>query len=327
MVVDDRAPKTAPLGIRVKNASKRVRLGVKNTIAVIFDFDDTLTPDSTSQLLLKHKDTCKITPQQFWRENVGALVRQGWDSGCAYLHLLLQYMKDGRLPPYTNAQFQEFGSTLNPYPGLKGLFTDLRSIASEEAFDITFFIVSGGIQDIVEGFRLRPEFRDVFDGVWGCQLAPNEPDGPVQVLKRVITFTEKTRYLFEINKGITSAESATNSLAVNKHVPQAKRPIPFSNMIYIGDGISDIPCFSLIQKQEKFEGTGLGIFHPGEESARRAWLELIGPQRVKNALPPQYGKKQGLGSLLRTIVRTTCSEIKLRGRKALAEEDENEDNQ
>jgi hypothetical protein len=147
------------------------------------------------------------------------------------------------------------------------------------------------------------------------------PGAPVQHIKRVITFTEKTRYIFEINKGIDAAEAARNPLAVNKHVPPRKRPIPLSNMIYIGDGISDIPCFSLLQKNE---GTPLGVFHPGEDSARRAWLELIGPKRVKNALPPQYGKHQGLGSQLRIIVRTMCSDIKLRSRKALASEEQEE---
>ncbi len=242
-------------------------MGLKNTIAVIFDFDDTLTPDSTSQLLLKHSDTCKITPKEFWKEQVDGLVKQGWDSGCAYLHLLLQYMEDGRLPKYSTDQLREFGKTLKPYPGLKGLFRDLRNIAKDEKFIIKFYIISGGIQDIVEGFPLRSEF----DHVWGCQLAPLSAGGTVKFLQRVVTFTEKTRYLFEINKGIDLAETAINPLAVNKHVPISKRPIPFSNMIYIGDGVSDIPCFSVIKKQEKLEGTGLGVFHPGEESA--VWRE------------------------------------------------------
>jgi len=292
-------------------------MAFKNTIAVIFDFDDTLTPDSTSQLLLKHKKTCKITPKEFWKKQVDGLTKEGWDSGCAYLYLLLKYMEDGKMPRYTNEQLRKFGASLKPYPGLKSLFGDLRDIAAEEGFKIKFYVISGGIQDIVEGFRLRSEF----DGVWGCQLSSKTPGGPVKYVKRVITFTEKTRHLFEINKGISPTEAARNPLAVNKHVPPRKRPIPFSHMIYIGDGISDIPCFSLLLKQEREQGTPLGVFHPGEDSARRAWLELIGPKRVRNAMPPQYGKNQGLGSQLRIVLRTMCADIKLQSVKALAEEE------
>jgi|SRR5882724_65066 len=291
-------------------------MAFKKVIAVIFDFDDTLTPDSTSQLILKHNKTCKMTPREFWKKEVDGLTREGWDSGCAYLYLLLKYMQDGKLPRYTNTQLKKFGSTLKPYPGLISLFRDLRDIAQDEGFKVRFYIVSGGIQDIVEGFRLRYEF----DGVWACQLAPQRPGGPVRYLKRVVTFTEKTRYLFEINKGIDPAQSARNPLAVNTYMPSYKRPIPFSHMIYVGDGVSDIPCFSLLE-QEKPEGTTLGVFHPGEESARRAWLELIGPKRVKNAMPPQYGKKQGLGSQLRIALRTMCWQIKLRSQKALGGEE------
>jgi phosphoserine phosphatase len=295
-------------------------MAIKNVIAVIFDFDDTLTPDSTSQLLLKNKKKWKIEPRAFWKKQVDGLTKDGWDSGCAFLHLLLKYMKDEK-PPYTNEKLKKFGATLRPYPGLKGLFSDLRVVAKQEGFTVKFYIISGGIQDIVEGFCLRSEFAGVFDGVWGCQLAPEVPNGPVRYVKRVVTFTEKTRHLFEINKGIDPAEAARNPLAVNKFVPSRKRTIPFSQMIYVGDGISDIPCFSLVRNQEKFAGTPLGVFHPGEESARRAWLDLIGPKRVNNAMLPRYGKTQGLGFELRRAFQTMCWEIKLRSKKALVEEE------
>lgn len=278
------------------------------TMAVIFDFDDTLTDDSTSKLITKHG----LDAKKFWEKDAHRLVvTEGWEPTFAWVHLLLKYMEERKLPAYTCEQLRQFGGSLKPYPGLGGLLKDLRKIAGRESFDIEFYIISGGIQDIVEGFRLRPEFT----AVWGTQLAPATPGGPVKYLKRAITFTEKTRYLFEINKGIKPADAAKNPSLVNKDVPMDKRPVPFANMLYVGDGLSDIPCFSVIEKRpEGDRGKAFGVFQPGDEkSARRAWLELIFPHRATGGVhAPKYGSRQALGSLLRMAVSTRCADIKLR---------------
>lgn len=276
-----------------------------NTLAVIFDFDDTLTEDSTSALLEKHG----IDAERFWKSDVDKLVtNEGWEPTCAYLHLLLKYIELGKMPPLTRKDLQDFGATLQPFPGLEGLLPDLRRIAKEELFEIEFYIISGGLADVIEGFRLRSEFKHV----WGCELAPETPGGPLKYVKRTITFTEKTRYLFEINKGLDPADVTKNPYLVNRDVPADRRRVPFSNMIYIGDGLSDIPCFSLIKKRPDGDrGFSFGIFNP-EKSARKAWKELIATERVMSAHTPKYGEHDDLGSLLRVVVVSQCVDIKLR---------------
>lgn len=86
--------------------------------------------------------------------------------------------------------------------------------------------------------------------------------GPLKYIKRCITFTEKTRYLFEINKRIDPNESKSNPYLMNISFPDAQRRIPFANMIYVGDGITDIPCFSMVQK---FKGLAFGVFVPAKK--------------------------------------------------------------
>lgn len=284
-------------------------MATEGSMAVIFDFDDTLTDDSTSCLLKK----LGTDADKFWLEDVNQMVvNEGWEPSQAYLHLLLKLMNEA-YPAYTHEALEDFGRTLKPYPGLSSLFRDLRKIASGERFDIDFYIVSGGLQDIIEGFPLRSEFK----AVWGAQLAAETAGGPVKYIKRTISFTEKTRYLFAINKGIDASDLVKNPYEVNKDVPDSERPIPFAHMVYIGDGLSDIPCFSLIQKRPQGDqGIAFGVFHPGNErSARRAWLELIFPRRARGGVyPPRYGKgkNDALGAVLRAVVATRCSEIKIR---------------
>ncbi len=133
-------------------------------------------------------------------------------------------------------------------------------------------------------------------------------------MKRCVTFTEKTRFLFEINKGLDPRKTHRNPFLVNRDIPTEKRRVPFKNMIYIGDGLTDIPCFSLVKKQG---GTAFGVFNPGEKkSAKRALLEFLKPDRVISMHAPRYRAKDELGSLLRAAVATRCSKISLEHREA-----------
>ena len=298
----------------------------EDVVAVIFDLDDTLTDDTISTLLLKDSKG-KIKPKKFWEEEVDRLVQGGWEPTNAWMHLLFKYMDQGLLPKYTNEVLQRFGKSLQPYPGLPSLFKDLRKIAARASCKIEFYIISGGIEDIVRGFVLRPEFKDVFKAVWGSRLAPDKPGGPVKYIKRGISFTEKTRYIYVLNKGIDLSEFEKNPALVNDFKRDEERRIPLSNMVYVGDGLSDIPCFSLIEpsarkaRTEKHtkptapkardEGYVFPVFQA--KSARWAWQNLVFPSRIpRGPFDPLYGKSRSLGQNLRLAVTAICTEIKAR---------------
>jgi phosphoglycolate phosphatase-like HAD superfamily hydrolase len=280
-------------------------------LAVIFDFDDTLLPDSTSALLRRHG----LDSREFWSIRTKALVDEGYDPPLAYLNLLLQEVGPGKpLGELTNQALIEFGASLDDtwFPGLPELFVDLRSIADEyRDVSIEFYIISGGLQPIIEG---STHVRQYFKAAYGCQLGEDPETKVVSHVKRCVTFTEKTRFLFEINKGISSAEAATQPHLVNQMVPEERRPVPFRNMIYVGDGLTDIPCFSLI---EKGDGVAFGVFQSGKESAKQAFQRFLETKRVHSLHHTDFGPDAELGSLLRAAVSTTCSNILIREARAL----------
>lgn len=274
-----------------------------DTLAVIFDFDDTLVPDSTTALLKAHG----IDTDSFWGTDAKKLVAAGYDPPLAYLKLILEYIGPGQpLNGLTNAKLRTFGASLDKslYPGIPGLFKDLRKIVRQhEDIDIRFYIISGGLEEIIRGSRILQEY---IDGIYGCQLAGDTEDGVLKYIKRCVTFTEKTRYVFEINKGLDQAKTRANPYLVNNNIE--KRPIPLKNMIYVGDGLTDIPCFSVIQKTGG--GKGFGVFKPHEtSSAKRALLEFLAPKRVVNMNAARYRKTDELGSLLRAAVGTRCTDL------------------
>lgn len=282
------------------------------TIALIFDFDDTLLPDSTSELLNRHG----VDADNFWSTRARGLLDQGYEPTLAYLNLLIDMIGPGKqLGPLTNADLRKFGGTIDDtfYPGVKSLFKDLRTLVSQVSGDlnIEFYIISGGLLDVIQGSKL---VTGNFTNVYGCQFGEDPKTGIIINIKRTISFTEKTRYLFEINKGIRPSDTEKNQYVVNKDVPDHRRRVPFKNMIYVGDGLTDISCFSLLKKNG---GTAFGIFRPAEEkSARKAFLEFLQTGRVLSMHAPRYGKTAELGALLRAAVTNIASRIVIDGSQA-----------
>ena len=274
-------------------------------MAVIFDFDDTLLPDSTSALLSAHG----IDPGQFWSGDAQRLVEQGYDPPLAYLNLLLDEVRPGgKLAGLTNDQLGVFGRSLDStwFEGMPEFFDDIREIVGQQR-DVTveFYIISGGLEAIIGGSEI---VQNHFTGYYGCQLGEDRETGTVRYVKRCITFTEKTRFIFEINKGVRQEASRTQPHLVNKAMPEDTRPVPMRNMIYVGDGMTDIPCFSLIRGHD---GDAFGVLKRGSESAKQAFLEFLRTDRVTSLHSPDYRADADLGSILRAAVSVKALNISL----------------
>lgn len=288
---------------------------MSHVIALIFDFDDTLLPDSTSELLEAHG----IDAMKFWATEAKGLLDKGYDPTHAYLNLILDRVgKNKPLGEITNKSLNDFGATLDStfYPGVKSLVKELRKTVQDisDQIEVEFYIISGGIQAVMDGSKF---IRNNFTATYGCQFGECPKTGLIRYIKRAITFTEKTRYIFEINKGITPVDTSANQYLVNRDVVEHRRRVPFKNMIYLGDGHTDVPCFSLVGKNG---GIAFGIFRPGEESsARKAFLDFLKTDRVLSSHAPKYTAKSELGALLRIAVRNLAERIVVDGKQAEAD--------
>ncbi|WP_121744815.1 haloacid dehalogenase-like hydrolase [Natronorubrum halophilum] len=274
---------------------------MSTNIGLIFDFDDTLAPDSTTQLLREYG----CDPQEFWSAEFSARVKEGYDPTVAYLSLLLDKVGEDRpFGELTIEDLESVGATLNEmlYPGLSGLFGDIRAIVDEYTdVSVNFYIVSEGLEPIIKG----TEIADHCEAIYGSRL-DIDAEGVVNRIQRPISFTDKTRYLYEINKGISPESAQENPYRVNTQTDPEDRRIPFENMIYIGDGITDIPCFSLIKDRG---GRVFGVINSDDGSAKqRAIREIGSPRRAGNLNRPSYGEGGRLGSLLRLTIEGICTD-------------------
>lgn len=284
-----------------RDARNRVRLAVQERIAVIFDFDDTLAPDSTSSFVA----SLGVDVRRFWAEDVNPLLEDGWDPVPAYLFWLLKLSR-GRPRPITREQLVACGGRVRFFKGVTKLFDRIRShVASkDDAVSVEFYLVSSGLGEILRSTRIADQFSDI----WACDFAYDE-GGAIQFPKNVVSFTDKTRYLFQIAKGITGAGARGKPFEVNRKVPTQHLRVPFDQMIFVGDGYTDIPCFSMIRN---LGGVAIGVYDPNnQERWGRAW-GFIEDGRVSNLVPADYTKGSALSNSLLMAAESMTRKIGLR---------------
>jgi len=268
-------------------------------IAVVFDFDETLAPDSTSGFLA----SVGIDPEPFWADEVQPLMEAGWDPVPAYLYRMTCRARDPANAPITRAALADWGSRVKLYGGATRIFARIRErvAATGKPIDVEFYLVSSGIGEILRNTRIAGEFEDI----WACDFVYDD-DGTIVFPKNVVSFTDKTRYIFQISKGLYGPSSRGRPFAVNRAVPPNELRVPLDRMVVVGDGYTDIPCFSLVQKNGGF---AIGVYDPNDEERwSRAW-GFVRDRRVANLHPSDYSLKSGLTNSLLMAVDAVAEAI------------------
>jgi hypothetical protein len=264
-------------------------LFTQTIIAVVWDFDKTLIPGYMQRPLFEHYG---VDEGAFWRE-VNELSRIYRERGSEqvsgemnYLNHVLDYVRRGAFKDLTNEKLGELGARLEFYPGLPEFFHELKESVERAPryahHDITLehYVVSTGFTRTIRGSAIAP----FLDGVWGCEFLEDlNADRPViSQIGYVLDNTTKTRAVFEINKGVNKHPE---QIDVNAAVPESERRIPFQNMIYIADGPSDVPVFSVVKRSG---GRTYGVYNPGQRREFSQVNELQRQGRVQAFGPADY---------------------------------------
>lgn len=270
------------------------------TIAVVFDFDDTLAPDSTSGYLAQAGITDLGT---FWKKEVGSLTDDDWDPVPAYLFRMIEASNSGRIPKITKESLAEWGKSLPLHDGVTELFPRLRKLAKDvnPRANIEFYLISSGIGDILRHTSIAHEFTDI----WSSEFAYG-PDGGITFPKKIVSFTDKTRYLFHIQKGLIGPQARGKPFDVNKKLKPEQIRVPISHMIFVGDGYTDIPCFSLVKKDG---GVSIAVFDKAHVEKWGNAYQFVQDGRVSNLLSANYSEQSDLSIFLGMAVKKLATDI------------------
>lgn len=257
-------------------------------IAIIWDFDKTLIDGYMEDPLLEDYG---IDPKDFWTE-VSELpekyrteqnVKVNPDT--VYLNQLINYTKSGKLQGLNNEKLREYGKKMRFYSGVPDIFERTKKLIEENVryqdfgIKVEHYIVSAGLTEIIRGSAVA----DYVSGIWGCEFI--EVDGVIGEIGYVIDNTTKTRALFEINKGV----GIEKNLEVNTSLPEEYRRVHFINMVYVADGPSDIPAFSVVNKNK---GATFAVYPAGDKEALKQVEQLRKDGRVQMFAEADYGEEK-----------------------------------
>ena len=269
----------------------------QETIAIICDCDDTLCPDTTNKLVTD----LGIDSSDFWKNQVGPMVEYGWDPPLAYLNKLLEVANDLETKGLAKSMLHSSAASVAFFPGALDFVQRIRDQLSNTAeyreanISVEWYIVSSGIEEVLRATPLVHKSDEIF----ACTFDYDDGDRAVAV-KRAVTFTEKTKFVHAISKGITGEELRRNPYRVNYAMESEERRIPFENMVYVGDGPSDIPCFSMIRN---LGGRAIGVMPPDDVELRKPYELAEGNRLTVGPYTADYREGTDLFKMMTRIFR------------------------
>jgi phosphoserine phosphatase len=247
----------------------------RKTIALVYDFDGTLSPRPMQEYAFLPQIGAGAA--EFWAESNALAKRERADPLITYMHLMYKKAK-AKGVRIDREDLVAQGRHVEFYPGVEDWFDTIgafvKSHAQSNGVQLRHYLVSSGLAEIVEGTSIYRRFHNVFASEYWFDAY----DLPYP--KRVITDTGKTQYLFRINKGVEDLGDS-----INQHMPEAVRPIPFSNMIYFGDGDTDVPSMAVMRKNG---GYAVAVYPGGSAKGRAKCVELYKAERCDFFAPADY---------------------------------------
>lgn len=254
-------------------------------IAIMYDFDKTLcTKDMQEYTFIPNVG---MTSSDFWHESEGLAREKKMDRILSYMRVMLEKAHTAK-QSIRRKDFVKLGKDLKFYPGVEDWFDRINRIGNDLGVKIEHYIISSGLHEIIEGSSIYKNFSEVF----ACEFLYDENDVACWP-KNVVNYTTKTQFLYRINKGVLDIYDDDD---LNKYTPEDERPIPFRNMLYIGDGLTDVPCMKLVKANG---GYSIAVYQKGKRSKV---YDLIQHKRVDFISLANYSEGGDLDTTVRDII-------------------------
>ncbi len=276
----------------------RIMARKKIRFALVYDFDGTLSPGNMQER--NFIPAIGINKKKFWDEVSSKSKQHQADNILVYMKLMLDKAKAASIP-VRKENFKDFGKNLSFFEGISpyengevqenGWFERINNYGATSGVKVEHYIISSGIREMIEGTKIAKKFKKIYASSFFY-----DENGVAVWPALAINYTTKTQYLFRINKG--SLDVNDNKI-INKFIPEEERAIPFSNIVYIGDGDTDIPCFRLVKDRG---GYSIAVYKPRTKGAKDKTQKLVEEGRVNFIALADYKDGSRIDKIVKNII-------------------------
>ena len=258
----------------------------KPIIAFLYDFDKTLcTTDMEDYAFIP---SLGMTPREFWALANGFGHANRMDGILAYMYTMIQESEKRDLP-FTRESLREMGRDIVLFPGVEGWFRRINAFGEEQGVQVEHYVISSGLREIIEGSAISGEFKEIY----ASEFYYDETGRPVWP-KLAVNFTAKTQFVYRINKGVLDV---SDDKTLNDSMPDDSKRVPFTNMVYMGDGLSDVPCMKMMRA---YGGQAIAVY---QDSNRVGVEDLLAKGRVDFIFKADYSEGTALDLTVKNIIR------------------------
>ncbi len=243
----------------------------KPIIALMYDFDRTLSPKEMQEYAFI--PGLGMTASEFWAKCIRTAEEHSMDPILSYMYNMIEESRGKQL--VTHETLRALGKGVGLFNGVSTWFSRINEYASGKGLSPEHYIISSGLKEIIEGTPIAKEFKKIYAASF-CYNEKGEPFWPAIA----VNYTSKTQFLYRINKGILDFNE---NRGVNEYMPEDKRRVPFRNMIYFGDGITDVPSMKLTKVNG---GHSIAVYQDDRTDADRMLLD----GRVDYVVKANYSK-------------------------------------
>lgn len=267
--------------------------GKKIVLAICYDFDKTLSPtDMQAQGFIQ---SIGYDVENFWKESNKLASDNEMDQNLAWMFMMSKGSYGKFI--FNKDTLKEFGSKVELFPGVKTWFERINKYGEEHGVEVEHYIISSGLKEMIEGTVIADKFKKIYASSFYY-----DDDGVAIWPAQVVNYTDKTQFLFRIEKGVLDV----NDQQVNTFFKQNELRIPFRNMVYIGDSDTDIPCMKLVNTNG---GHSIGVYN-AETNDKSKVFKMLSENRIKYFAPADYSENSKLEQLILKIIdRTKSNEI------------------
>ena len=266
-------------------------------VALIYDFDGTLSPGNMQEFGFIQAIGKK--PQEFWQESDAIALGQDASNILSYMKLMHDEARKAGIK-LRREDFKKFGESVELFEGVKEWFGLINQYGKSQGVKVEHYINSSGLAEMIEGTEIGHEFKKIF----ACSFLYNE-EGEAEWPGVAVDYTAKTQFLFKINKGILRIR---DNKKVNESKEEDNKRIPFSHMIYFGDGETDVPCMKIVKM---FGGNSIAVYNPEIKKKVNVAKKLLRQHRVNFITPARYTKESRTYEVVCAIIDKIRSDFAL----------------